>query len=400
MREFLVNLGFDLGLRARVTRAEPSERAARVLEGPFAWLVGSSPSDTVRLPHPPPAEFSRATRALGLPMAGVTVAPAVRAHATPVPFGWDRETVALTSRYDAPPAPPDLEVVRRVNGREFAHLVSRELLGDDPGPGPARSVEEVERLLDAEADSDHGWVAKTEHGNAALGNRRLRSRRLSPGDRRWLGDAFADHDVVVLERWRPRVLDLCVVFEVAPDGSARGVAVHEAVHTAAGSFVGALFDPAGPAPARAAFSAAQAADPVAGALADAGYTGPACLDAFVWWRDGRWRLRPLSDLNARMHASSPGRELWRTWAPDRVVYWRLLARRRLTLPDDPEEAQAALGGDGLDPTRREGVVLVSPTAFGEPGSWRASRRMAVAFVARDRTAVFRLEARFRDRFER
>ncbi len=400
MRELLVNLGFDLGLRARRTGPEPAERAARVLEGPFAWLVGPSPSDTVRLPHPPPAEFARTVRTRGLPMSGVTVAPDVRVQATPVPFGWDRETVALTGRYGDPPAPPDLGVVRRVNGREFADRVSRELLGDDPGPGPARSVDEIEQLLDAEPDSDHGWVAKTEHGNAALGNRRLRTRRLSPGDRRWLEDAFADHDVVVLERWLPRVVDLCVVFEVASDGRANGVAVHETVNTAAGSFVGALFDPAGPAPARAAFEAARAADPVAAALADAGYTGPACLDAFVWWRDGRWRLRPLSDLNARMHASWPGRELWRTWAPDRVVYWRLVARRRLTLPDDPGAAQAALGADGLDPTRREGVVLVSPTAFGEPGSWRASRRVVVAFVARDRAGAFRLEASFRERFER
>jgi len=400
VRELLVNLGFDLGLRARATRPEPPERAARMLEGPFAWLVGPSPSDTVRLPHPAPAEFTQAVRALGLPMSGVTVAPEVRAEATPVPFGWDRETVALTRRYDAPPAPPDLEVVRRVNGREFADRISREELGDEPGPGAARSVEEIERLLDAEVDSDHGWVAKTEHGNAALGNRRLRSRQLGPGDRRWLDDAFRDHDVVVLERWLPRVVDLCVVFEVASDGGARGVAVHETVNTAAGSFVGALFDPAGPAPARAAFRAAQVADPVAVALAEAGYIGPACLDAFVWWRDGRWRLRLLSDLNARLHASWPGRELWRTWAPDRVVYWRLVARRRLTLPDDPGAAQAALGGDGLDPTRREGVVLLSPTAFGEPGSWRASRRVAVAFVARDRAGAFRLEARFRDRFER
>ena len=78
----------------------------------------------------------------------------------------------------------------------------------------------------------------------------------------------------------------------------------------------------------------------------------------------------------------------------------MMARRKLNLPDDPAGAQAALGDDGLDPVRREGVVLVSPTAFGEAGAWRAARRVAVAFVAVDRAGVFRLEARFRERFER
>jgi hypothetical protein len=317
-----------------------------------------------------------------------------------VPYGWDRETAELAGRYDDPPPPPDLGVVRRVNGRTFAHRISRDLLGDDPGPGAARSVGDVERLLAADMDAPSGWVVKTEHGNAALGNRRLRSRQLGPADRRWLEGAFADHDRVVIERWRDRVVDLCTVLEVEPGGGARDVAVHELVHTAAGSFIGALFDPEGPVIRRAASRAARAAEPVAAALAREGYVGPACLDSFVWWRGDRPALRPLVDLNARLHASWPARRLWNSWAPDRVLYWRLVARRRLALSDDPMAAHASLGDDRLDPVGRCGTVIVSPTAFGEPGSWRPARRVAVAFVAPDRASVFRLEARFRERFER
>lgn len=373
---------------------------ARVVEGPYSWLIGGADGDSVRLTEAPPDSLLDVLDRLEVPMAEATIAPAVRADAVLVPFGWDAATLELAQRYRRVPEHPSLDVVRRVNGRVFADRVSRERLDDDPGPGFARSVIAVCRLLAADRDATDGWMVKAEHGNAGLGNRRITDPELTAGDRQWLEKVFAEHDAVVVERWRSRILDLCTVMVAAPDGSALAVAVHEVVNTAAGSFVGSIFDPAGPAAAGWAIQAAAVASPVAAALAEVGYSGPACLDSFVWWDGAQPRLRPLADLNARLFASWPARELWRRWVPDRIMYWRWFGRRKLALPDDHRAAHVALGDDAFDPRRREGVLLVSPLALGLGRKQRPTHRVAVACIARDRDEVFRLESRFRERLER
>ncbi len=393
--EYMVNADFDLSLR-RVRQREPRRRRlTRVREVGLMWLVGLEEGDSVRLEEAPTPEHGELLVQLGMPSPRVTLAPAVRATAHPAPFGWNQEAAELAARYRAAPPHPPLEVVRRVNGRRFAAEIERELPRGGDVVGWSGSPDGVQTLLTQAAGED--VVVKAEHGNAGLGNRRLPGARLGPADLAWLERTLVEDEAVIVERWRPRLLDLCAVAEVAPGRGPLGVAVHEVVNTAAGAFVGALYDPVGQAVAAFREELDTAVELTAARLADAGYFGPVAIDAFVWVdRDGRPRLRPLVDLNARRHASEPAARLWRRWFPGRVLYWRLFSRRRLAaLPASTAAACAALGDDMLDPGKGVGALLASPLSAGG----RPPARLAVAFVAASRGEVFALEARFRERFE-
>jgi hypothetical protein len=102
------------------------------------------------------------------------------------------------------------------------------------------------------------------------------------------------------------------------------------------------------------------------------------------------RLRPLVDLNCRRSMSDGAYRLWRRFAPERTWYYRFFNRRKLSLPTRWPEALAALGGRRYDRSRQRGVLLASPLDFG---------KLAVIFVAGDRSEIFNLEKAFRARFE-
>lgn len=392
--EYLVNADFDLSLRRRQLDDRRARRQ-RVRETGLTWLIGLEPGDSVRLEDDPSPDFAAQLEGWGLPAPRVTLAPAVRAAARPEPFGWNAEVAEVVGRYRSPPPHPALDVVRRVNGRRFAVAVERELEIDDGVVGWADTVAATLELIARAAGGP--VMLKAEHGNAGLGNRRVLGPHLDAATAAWLERTLAEDEAVVVERWRPRLLDLCAVFEVGPTAMTRAAAVHEVVNTAAGAFIGALYDPGGQGVGAWREELDAAVELVAARLADAGYFGPTAVDAFVWVDgDGRPRLRPLVDLNARRHASEPAARLWQGWCPDRVLYWRLFARRRLTrLPSSMAAVVQALGDDRLDSRARTGTLLASPLQAGG----REASRVAVAFVASTRGEVFALEARFRERFE-
>ena len=89
-------------------------------------------------------------------------------------------------------------------------------------------------------------------------------------------------------------------------------------------------------------------------------------------------------------------QLWRSWGSDRVVYWRLFNARKLKLPTDYGELEAALGDDAFDPEHRVGALATSPLV----SAGRRLRRVGVLLSATDRPGVERLDTALRERFER
>lgn len=399
-KEYEPNTDFDLSLRPRWAGPAGPAAARQLDEFALHFVLAGGAEDSVRLPDRLPDEFLESMDGNRLTMPKITVRPAIRAEQTLVPFGWNRSAVELNLRYAEPARHPPLETVRRVNGRSFAVAAERELAGNRYHVGDPGSVEEVESAVAEAAEAPHGWLAKSEHGNAALGNRRLRCRRLSETDRRWLRATFTQDDRVVLEPWCCRVADLCTTFDLGRDGRMTGLAVHQVVNTADGAFIGALFEAYSEVVERWRPDLRQAADVVASRLVREGYFGPVCFDSFVWNDGGRRRLRPLADLNARCHMSMAARRVWQEWGAEGVVYWRLFSRRKLGLPEGHDRLERELGGDGFSPDSRKGVLIASPLWVTWDGRRMLPRRLGVLFVGRSRDEIMGQEARFRDRFER
>ncbi len=391
------NADFDLALQPGRDPSRDEGLQIQIRELALHALIAAKSDDSILLFEAPPEDFLQYLEHRGIETPEISLFPKVRSGFQFRPYGWSPQAIALKDRYDMPVASPSLETVRRVNGRSFAHGIECQALDCNVPRGAFSSLEELRILLHSERDRPQGWVAKTEHGNAALGNRRLGKRQLGGGDIQWLSTRL-EQGPMVLEWWLERTKDLCTVFDVTPNGRVEGLAVHETIHTADGGFIGALFDRTTALPTQWLDALAANAKTVAEALLQEGYFGPVCLDALVWNDCGTSRLRPLVDLNARRHASEGWRRLSDLWGG--CLYGRFFSVRKLRLPATYEEFENALGTDAWDPATRTGAIATSPLWLRGPGNRRRPRKLGVVFRGRSRDNVFAMEKRFREVFEK
>lgn len=394
-REYFVNADFDVSLRPNWGVSAAGSRARQAGEMPHHLLLLALGGNSVLLDEAPDEDFERYLRGMGFPPLLVSVFPDVRRDAELTPFGWNREAEELSAAYSVPSIHPPLEVVRRVNGRRFAAALEKEILGDDEVLGTFTSIDEFEACLSNRPVAEDGWIVKADHGNAGLGNRRLRTRTLSEADRGAIVRLLAEDTCVLLERWRARVLDLSSIFEIDARGRVIDLRIHQVVNTADGAFIGGIFerDSRAVAPWRGAITRAVSA--VADRLAEAGYFGPVCLDSFVWESGAGQRLRAVVDINARLSVSIPAQRLWRTWGGDTVVYWRLFSTRKLRLPQRYPELARALGDRAFDASTQRGVLLTSPLR----SDGRRRLRVGVLLAGETRAEVEQLDRWLRGTFE-
>ena len=349
------NADFDLALQPGRDPSGDEGLQTQIRELALHALIAAKAEDSVLLFEPPPEDFLQYLKNREIKIPEISLFPNVRSGFQFRPYGWSSQAIALKENYDQPPTSPSLEAVRRVNARSFAHNIECEALDCKAPRGAFASLADLQTLLDSEPDRPGGWIAKTEHGNAALGNRRLRKRQLHETDIRWLRTRLNDGPMV-LEWWLERTKDLCTVFDVTADGQIEGLAVHETIHTAEGGFIGALYDRTTAVPAQWYEVLAATAETVATALLHEGYFGPVCIDSLVWDDAGTPRLRPLVDLNARRHASEGWRRLADLWGG--CLYGRFFSVRKFRLPPTYKDFENALGPDVWDPATRTGARLM------------------------------------------
>jgi len=395
-REYLVNADFDLSLRRGRLPSPAGARGRQAEELAFHLLLLGVDGNSVIVAQPPDGTFLAYLEECGLPRPEISVLPSIRRNSCLTPFGWNREAASLNRRYAKPAVHPPLDVVRRVNGRRFGASIARDLCGGNDVIGVFTSVEAVEECVAGRTAMEKEWMLKSEHGNSGLGNRRLRTSDLSETDRKVIRRLLAEDECVLVEPFRTRVLDLSTVFEVDAAGEVRDPHLHEVINTADGAFIGALFepDPTTFGPWRE--DLVHVVELVARHLADAGYHGPVCLDSFVWDDGGRPRLRPVVDLNARLHMSAAALALWRAWGRDRVVFWRFFSSRKLRLPRGHDELWRTLGECAYEAKGQSGVIVTSPLEIaGRRPLW-----VGVLFAGASREEVESLESRFRELFKR
>jgi hypothetical protein len=396
VREHFVNADFDLSLRRRRPPGVDDVRARLARELPMHMLLLGVEGDSILAPSAPDGAFLEYLGRLRIPVPDVRVRPSLTGPVRFTPFGWNLDAENLNECYDHPVPHPPLDVVRRVNGRRFSAEVERKRWGGEHVLGVARSTDELAALLSGRPPGEHGWLAKSEHGNGGFGNRRLRSRGLGAADREAVTRLLREDECLVVEPWRERVLDLASCFEVGEAGTPEAFLAYEVVNTTDGAFVGDIFDLHSPALARWGEELRSTAAVVAAELAVAGYFGPVCVDSFVWNDGGIERLRPVVDINARRIMAAAAERLWRLWSRDRIVHWRLFSTRKLRLPESFSAIEEALGSDAFDPRTRCGTLITSPLSV----EGRPPRRLGVLLAAGDRETVDVLDRRFRERFEK
>ena len=395
MREYFVNADFDLSLRPNRKTGTVDGRGQQASEMPFHLLFFGLDGNSVLVNAVPDEDFLAYLARAGLSRPVVKTPSGRALDAQFVPFGWNDEAAEVNGSYTQPSAHPALDIVKRVNGRRFAANLEGELFDGDETLGVFDSLGEIEACI-ASRSPEEKWLLKSEHGNAGLGNRRVHSSKLSQSDREVVRRLLVEDSCVLLEKWRNRLLDIATVFELDPGGTVRDLYAYEVMNTADGAYIGSIFD-----------HASEILDPwlpavtdvalqVAERLAEEGYFGPVCLDHFVWTEGSGRRLRPLVDLNARLQVSAPILRLWRSWGPEVVVYWRLFSSRKLRLPTDYLELEAALGGEAFDVTSRRGVLVTSP--FDVAG--KRLRRVGVLLAGDSRAEVEEMDRRLRERFEK
>lgn len=317
------------------------------------------------------------------------------------PWAWDPLARAYLSSFGAPPL--DASELALLMTKPWAAERLDALVEAEPGWGPLLVAERGETCPDCGAteraliSTREGWrVAKAPLASSGEG-----LRRLAPGEapdanfRAWAERALVGGPLRV-EPWHERVADLSLVFEVGAEGKVGEAALTAFRCDARGRYRGHWIGPARrflePAALRLLHEVREdagganglavlerCASDVAAGLAEAGYRGPAGIDALIAKEGEGVRLHPLLEVNVRSTFGHLARGLSEKLRRGRVGLWELVPERvwraaghetaaafAASLPR-PISADGGLAGGALttnDPSQAKvvlGILSVAPT---------------------------------------
>jgi hypothetical protein len=374
-RILYLNAAFDLELSGPA----PARYSEQLAEMTLWFLPVAGPGDRIVLGIPAPADYLECLHGLGLSPAVPLASGETCAGPDAFPWGWNAQAVERFRSHGVGSTCPDLEAVRRVNSRLFSAQLAQSLGVAVPGGRLCRSAEQAAEALGDES----AWplAAKPDHGNTGIGFVFVHRADDLAGATKRVRALFPRPDAhVCVEPWLTRTMDLSVRFELAQDGAVRDLRLSRALVTPGGVSYGIVHVPGDPpvAPHRDALERTAAA--VAKALSAEGYWGPVNIDAMVAAQDGRERLFPLLEINARQSMSFIAYEVQRRLAPGKPCLLRTLARARHDLPGSYPDLRSALGDAAFGPATATGVALLTPLRLERAGRTQQPER-SILFVA-------------------
>lgn len=196
------------------------------------------------------------------------------------------------------PRAPDLEVLRRVNHRRFAHDLGQAL----PAAGWAATMEQLSALTANDAlqqvSVEGCWLIKRPLGYAGRGRKKLKPGTFTAADQTWLDASFREGDGVQVEPLVERELDCGLHGWLAEDGRCTFGQPTLQQLDATGAWQSTGLAP--PLTQAELTLLLREAERTAAALHATGYFGPFGLDAFRWRApDGQLHFQPRSEVNAR-----------------------------------------------------------------------------------------------------
>jgi hypothetical protein len=215
-----------------------------------------------------------------------------------VPWGWSPRAVALARKHgwriDAPP----LDVVRRVNHRQFRFGLEQELGVAPAGSALVTSVEDAIAAVAAHslAGTDQRWILKAGYGNSGREQRRGAG-PLDAKSAAWVAQRLKKSGPLVFEPWLLKEAEAGLLWDVPRDGPPILMGIAPLWTKEDGSYLGSrLANSAQHADWLEAIATSQF---VATRLQAEGYFGPLSIDAMRHQSRGVRALRPLQDLNGR-----------------------------------------------------------------------------------------------------
>jgi hypothetical protein len=232
------------------------------------------------------------------------------------PWGWTPSAVEAGARAGAIVEPVPHDVVVRVNSKLFSHAMERELGVALPDAALAPSLEELNAAVARACPSaTDKWVVKAPLGFAARGRVLGRGPALDLASAVWAARRFARGETLLFEPWLEVRREYGVQLRVEPHGAVTLLGISRMLTTGAGATTGFVLGEA-VAPERAA-ELDRVAREVGRRLRDAGYSGPANVDAL----EHAGGLRPLLEINARHTMGLVALAVERELGSGRVVEW-------------------------------------------------------------------------------
>ena len=374
-RLLIGNFEFEYALAYR-SRLPSSVRRLVVELAPLMSAVADK-GDYVRLPAPIEAGFFERLAAEGLPSIRPVVNPAEITEAVEAsPWGWTEAVRADCARYGWRYAAPPQSVICAVNSRQFSHELEQAWGIALPRSAVAGSLDELRSAIGRLPPGVDRWVVKASFGMSARERVLGRGATLSKHASAWIEKRLRCDGAVFFEPWVERIEEAGLQYTIPASGPPVFEGLTLLLTDRWGRYCGCRFagdigDDLRWRP------AIQTGLRVAELLKERGYFGPLGIDA-MRYRDeeGRARLRPIGDINARCTMGRLALGLRRVLKPQEAASW-LHVRWPTDQPSGPrrwlDEAASRLPAGsrlvrtspltaGGRPVRYGTLIVASPSA--------------------------------------
>ncbi|NLL14668.1 MAG: hypothetical protein GX267_14790 [Fibrobacter sp.] len=311
----------------------------------------------------------------------------------PVPWGWDEYTCNKLKMLRLNCDNPDPGVVKNVNSRQFHNLISERFGLGIPGSTFSDSYETFLRTLEKlEAFGD--LVVKPTFGGSGYGFRIIKK-----GEKGFCQkeiETLIKHGGVVIEPWCKRVYDFSSSITIQKNGSISSIRHQRSVSNMHGAFIGIYLAPEDPVIEKYVSIQEKAVRNAAQALSDQGYFGPAGFDSFAYIDiDGKERVAPVIEINARHSMSDVAHAVRKRYAPDKYCFFRLMSKKRCNLPDNYSKWKEILKEDHFDPDTQKGIILLTPLRLKHGNTVVQPSRNGFFLSAGSEKELFEMDERLR-----